>query len=445
MGSFKDKLERLHGSRRRAQERAQSDEESHGVFRADQTDEREAPPGADDDENPPSEGKPEEDGRPPSAEALRVPEHVYRPSDRHGSATFDRLRNASWDALIESFVPEYSSSGDAPSASDILFVDTETTGLESDDYAFCIGWGWLGESGFCVRHAVLTDPRGEPAALRRAADRFDASELVCTYNGANFDLPLLERRADAHDIDAGFGDIAHLDLLPVARSVCDELDAHRLADIERHLLEFHREDDLPGAEVPGVWKRFLEERRFEMLDPVLRHNRLDIASLCVAVPALAERHRSEPPADREPSDSRNDPAGEDDRGRGAVGERLARSYSLRSRDRDDAGDVSRETSTPPDAGDSGPTDAEPPTRESSPADAREGERPNDRARRLRQRIESLLAADDWDEARPLLHELVALHPRHPYGLEQLVALHEREGRPKLARHYRSRLRDAAPY
>jgi hypothetical protein len=48
--SFKNRLERLHGSRKRAQERQQEDEE-HGVFSADEANEMETPPG----EPPPEE------------------------------------------------------------------------------------------------------------------------------------------------------------------------------------------------------------------------------------------------------------------------------------------------------------------------------------------------------------------------------------------------------
>jgi len=460
MSSFKDKLDRLHSSRRRARERAESGDESRGVFRADETEEREAPPGAPDAPDAEAARDSEEETDGASREALRFPEHDYNPSTRHGSVRLDRLRDVSWNAFLESFVPTYGGSTDAPSASEILFVDTETTGLGSDAYAFCIGWGRLVDDAFRIRHAVLTAPRGEPVALRRTAECFAESGLVCTYNGANFDLPLLERRADEHDVDADFDEVPHLDLLPVARSVCGELGAHRLADIEQNVLDFYREDDLPGAEVPGVWERYLEESDFEILDPVLRHNRLDIASLCAALPALVERHGPESSGpDRETSETRQRPASESDGDRGAVGERLARSYSLRSRDCDETAEVSRETSTSgetesgaADSGASGGKTAregeggEARRADASPVDSGRGDDvPGERSRRLRQRAETLLAADQWEEALPILHELIAIHPRHPYGLEKLVTLHEREGRSRLARHYRSRLRDAAPY
>lgn len=459
MSSFKDKLERLHSSRRRARERARADDGTGGVFRADDVDESEAPPGDTPDETEGRAGETAHSERAAPSDALRIIRHEYEPRARHGSARLDALRSAPLSELIDSFLPDRSGDPAPLAASELLFVDTETTGLGSDDYAFCIGWGWLAEEGeFRVRHAVLTDPAGEPAALRRFAERLRASSLVCTYNGANFDLPLLRRRADDCGVDADFRDSAHLDLLPVTRSVCDDLEAHRLADLEHHLLDFRREDDLPGAEVPATWQRYLDRRDFEILEPVLRHNRLDIASLCAALPELAERTGDDgaeaelsPPLDAETESSTDSRGGSDGPADGAVEEQLARSYSMRSRGRS-TDDVSRETPDAPRQG--GPSEKRDPSDsvdggtednglEGAPA--AKSEPPNERARRLRERVEELLAAEKWSETRPLLHELVALHPRHSFGLEKLAQLHDREDNPELARHYRSRLREAAPF
>jgi len=117
-----------------------------------------------------------------------------------------------------------------------------------------------------------------------------------------------------------------------------------------------------------------------------------------------------------------------------VGERLARSYSLRNRsdrgrsaDRTSAGDdVSRET-------ESGPTD-----------DGRTLS-PNERAEMLRNRAADHIDAGDWNAAVPILHEILALLPRHTFALEKLTNYHRNEGDTRLADHYESRLRDVAPF
>jgi hypothetical protein len=45
----------------------------------------------------------------------------------------------------------------------------------------------------------------------------------------------------------------------------------------------------------------------------------------------------------------------------------------------------------------------------------------------------------------ILHEMIALSPRHPWALERLVEEHRRAGHTELADHYAKRLGDAAPY
>ena len=77
----------------------------------------------------------------------------------------------------------------------ILYLDTETTGLAgAGTVAFEVGLGWQAEDGFHVRQLVMRDYPEERFLLEeivRVAEQFD---VICTFNGKTFDLPLLKNR-----------------------------------------------------------------------------------------------------------------------------------------------------------------------------------------------------------------------------------------------------------
>lgn len=161
------------------------------------------------------------------------------------------------------------------------------------------------------------------------------------------------------------------------------------------------------------------------------------------------------PENRRPDDTTDDETAPD-ASRGGVAERLSRSYSMRNRSGAPTNDdVSRETNNEPAEHEDkreDELDARPnplPTRDSNGDSAHDAasteERPHRRVARLRDRVERRLASDEWDAARPLLHEIAAIHPRHPFALEKLVELYKRKGNRTLERHFRSRLRDVTPY
>lgn len=131
---------------------------------------------------------------------------------------------------------------------------------------------------------------------------------------------------------------------------------------------------------------------------------------------------------------------DDDHRETDVGQRLARRYSLQDRSDDDApGDNDQSTATGrPRADRSKESDRV--SHETS-----RSEPPNERAERLRQRAAAHLDDGDWDAALPLLHEILALLPRHSFTLQKLVDFHRDRGNRQLADHYESRLRKVAPF
>ena len=163
----------------------------------------------------------------------------------------------------------------------ILYLDTETTGLMgAGTVAFEVGMGWQEGGSFTVRQLVMRDYPEERFLLEeivRIAERFD---VVCTFNGKTFDLPLLKNRFIMNRIRTDCLDKPHIDLLHIARRVWKlRLQRCNLTNLEEALLGVPREDDLPGAQVPERFFSYLKTGDFALLDDVLEHNEQDIVSL----------------------------------------------------------------------------------------------------------------------------------------------------------------------
>lgn len=163
----------------------------------------------------------------------------------------------------------------------ILYLDTETTGLMgAGTVAFEVGLGWQEGSTFHVRQLVMRDYPEERFLLEeivRVAGKFD---VVCTFNGKTFDLPLLKNRFIMNRIRTDCLDKPHIDLLHIARRVWKlRLQRCNLTNLEEALLGIPRVDDLPGAQVPERFFSYLKTGDFTLLDDVLEHNEQDIVSL----------------------------------------------------------------------------------------------------------------------------------------------------------------------
>jgi len=163
----------------------------------------------------------------------------------------------------------------------LLFLDAETTGLAggTGTYAFLVGAAWLEDDRLVLAQHFMRDFDEEPALLAALRPLLERASGVVTFNGASFDLPLLETRF----IMARRRwptTLPHLDLLRPARRVWTSCFADcRLATLEREVIGVVREDDIPGALIPALYFDFLRSRRSAPLGRVLAHNRDDILTL----------------------------------------------------------------------------------------------------------------------------------------------------------------------
>ena len=77
----------------------------------------------------------------------------------------------------------------------ILYLDTETTGLGgSGTVAFLVGMGFLTDTGFEVHQFLMRDYPEEPFLLRHVAAGLGKFDVLCTFNGTTFDVPMLDSR-----------------------------------------------------------------------------------------------------------------------------------------------------------------------------------------------------------------------------------------------------------
>lgn len=183
-----------------------------------------------------------------------------------------------------------------------IFIDLETTGLSggAGTVAFLVGCGYFDLGAFQVRQFLLTSYAAERALLAAVAEFFDGADLIVTYNGKTFDVPMMETRWLFHRIRMPLEGVAHCDMLHPARRLwkargsgpkpgtgADE-GGCRLTTLERTLFDVARVGDVPGLEIPRRFFRFLRSGDPRPLGPVLEHNRLDLVSLA-AVMARAMR------------------------------------------------------------------------------------------------------------------------------------------------------------
>jgi uncharacterized protein len=195
--------------------------------------------------------------------------------------------------------PERAERPQSEALSRTVFIDLETTGLSggAGTVAFLVGLGFFDLGAFQVRQFLLTSHAAERALLAAVSDCFEGVDLLVSYNGKTFDVPVMETRWVFHRMDLPFEGIPHFDMLHSARrlwklraAVAGESDdgGCRLATLERTLFDVRRVGDVPGGEIPRRFFNFLRTGDPRPLEPVLEHNRLDLVSLA-AVTARAVR------------------------------------------------------------------------------------------------------------------------------------------------------------
>lgn len=215
----------------------------------------------------------------PAAEKAHSLQRKFQPSETYDTLAFnkpdrDRLNQI---AKVLSLSDE-----ENLDVEDLLFFDTETTGLSrgAGTLVFLIGVGYFEKKHFIIEQFILDSPANERDFLMRFESVLRDKKLLISYNGKSFDIPLIRNRMIMNRMFSKIEDMPHLDLLHLTRKFYrHSLPNHRLSTIEQRLLRFFRANDCPGSEAPEQYRSFLKTKRRQTLDPIIAHNALDIASL----------------------------------------------------------------------------------------------------------------------------------------------------------------------
>jgi uncharacterized protein YprB with RNaseH-like and TPR domain len=167
-----------------------------------------------------------------------------------------------------------------------LFIDTETTGL-AGNMVFLLGAMRIVGDDAVLTQVLARDYREEPALLEAWRGMAARAEILVSFNGKAFDVPILRDRLGLHHLEAP-PDVLHVDLLHHARRRWRTvLPDCRLQTIERQLCGRHRVGDIPGEEIPAAYHHFVRTGDARDMLTVLHHNALDLLTLAAIASALA--------------------------------------------------------------------------------------------------------------------------------------------------------------
>jgi uncharacterized protein YprB with RNaseH-like and TPR domain len=214
-------------------------------------------------------------------ERLSLSHHVGRmPVDAAASANAELLALLALDPRLSGLRFERA-----------LFVDTETTGLGGGAgvLPFLIGLAWFdAERRLFIEQLFLRRPADEPALLSRLRECVEQAEVLVTYNGKSFDLPLLAGRYVMNHLPP-LPARPHLDLLHVARRLHGaRIKQCRLISLESAVLGFGRGPDVAGEEIAARYGHFLRSGDESALEAVVTHNAWDVLSMAALVGLYGE-------------------------------------------------------------------------------------------------------------------------------------------------------------
>ncbi len=214
-------------------------------------------------------------------EYIMIRETRYPLSYRHGRYSFEKLPE-----LVEQWNQGRAShplSTSGTQASDLLFFDTETTGLHggTGNTIFLLGYARVLSDQVIVKQYFLPGPHEEVAFYQGFLSDVRELKNLVTYNGKAFDWPQVKTRHTLlRDLVPQLPLFGHYDLLHGSRRLWkDHLPSCRLSIVEQQILGVHRQDDTPGYMAPLLYFDFLKEQDPSIMKGVLEHNEWDVLSL----------------------------------------------------------------------------------------------------------------------------------------------------------------------
>lgn len=176
------------------------------------------------------------------------------------------------------------SAGSLSGHEELLFLDTETTGLGigTGNVAFMVGIGYYQGKEYVVEQLFIRNPAEELAMLAYLGEKLRSFSRVISYNGRTFDWPVLKNRFILNRILLEDRHLQQIDLLYTSRSIWkNTLPSCRLGMVEEARLGVSREEDVPGSMAPALYFQYLAVDNPSVIEGVFQHNEQDILSLSV--------------------------------------------------------------------------------------------------------------------------------------------------------------------
>lgn len=168
-------------------------------------------------------------------------------------------------------------------AEDLLFFDTETTGLAAGagEMIFLIGLARVTGEGVELKQYFLPGPGHEAAFYHAFLNDSRSLKNLVTFNGKAFDWPRVKTRYQfVRDQVPRLPAFGHFDLLHASRRLWKErLDSVRLQTVEKEILSMGRTEDVPGKMAPFLYFQFLKHPQASHVAGIIEHNREDVLSL----------------------------------------------------------------------------------------------------------------------------------------------------------------------
>ena len=166
--------------------------------------------------------------------------------------------------------------------SEILFLDTETTGLSGGvgTYPFLIGIAFFKNEKFVIKQFFLNELNDENKLWDYLINYIHDFKFVVTYNGLSFDFPLIRTRLRLHKIK-DLPTLQYFDLLHIFRRLYPHKSLIKYSQqiLETELLSYIRKDDISGKFIPQIYFDYLKYKVDNGISKIIKHNQLDIMGM----------------------------------------------------------------------------------------------------------------------------------------------------------------------
>lgn len=172
---------------------------------------------------------------------------------------------------------------------DILFVDIETTGLSPETASiYLMGCCFFNKGEWMIRQWLCENPDEEKELLEAFYRHLSSYSILIHFNGNQFDLPFITKRAQKHEIPLSFDSFHGVDIY---KRIFPYRHFLRLTNCKQKTLEeflgINREDEYSGGELIRVYKSFCKTPDEEALNLLLMHNRDDVYGMIRLLPILS--------------------------------------------------------------------------------------------------------------------------------------------------------------